>query len=141
MRITTLRTAALGIVLVAALAGCTSNATSAEAEAETTPLAEVTPEPAVTETCVEGNAVVVLDEDTPEVTFTEPCDSVNVVGSDGTVTLADVSHLVIEGQGVTVTAGAVGTVDFAGDGNTVSHTGAAPTVNENGTFDNTVTAR
>lgn len=141
MRTSTLRTAALGVVLVAALAGCTSNATSTEAEAETTPLAEVTPEPAVTETCIDGNAVVVLDEDTPEVTFTEPCDSINVVGSDGTVTLADVSHLVVEGQGVTVTAGAVGTVDFAGDGNAVSHTGAAPTVNENGTTDNTVTAR
>lgn len=140
MRTSTLRTAALGVALVAVLAGCTSNATT-ETEAGTTPLAEVTPEPAVTETCVDGNAVVVLDEDTPEVTFTEPCDSVNVVGSDGTVTLADVSHLVVEGQGVTVTAGAVGTVDFAGDGNAVSHTGAAPTVNENGTTDNTVAAR
>ncbi|NRD27878.1 DUF3060 domain-containing protein [Frigoribacterium sp. VKM Ac-2836] len=141
-----LRAAALaalvGATLASGVAGCTSNSdTTPDASDSSTPLAESTTSPFVTETCIDGNASVVLDEKTTDVTFSEACDSVDVIGSGGTVTLTDVNHLVVEGTGITVTAGSVGTVDFAGDGNTVSHTGAEPVVNDNGTADNTVTAR
>ena len=138
--------ALLGAVLVTGIAGCTS-ANSSDSDAtpdltgSSTPLAESTTSPFVTETCVDGNASVVLDDETTEVVFTEACDSVNVIGSDGIVTLADVGHIVVEGTGITVTAGAVGTIDFAGDGNTLSHTGDAPVVGDAGTTGNTVTAR
>lgn len=137
-------TALLGAVLVTGVAGCTSATDTdgtPDATGSSTPLAESTTSPFVTETCVDGNASVVLDDETTDVVFTEACDSVNVIGSDGTVTLADVGHVVVEGTGITVTADAVGTIDFAGDGNTLSHTGDAPVVNDAGTTGNTVTGR
>ncbi|TDT63034.1 DUF3060 domain-containing protein [Frigoribacterium sp. PhB116] len=143
-----LRTAALsallGAVLLTGVAGCTNAASTdgtPDATGSSTRLAESTTSPFVTETCVDGNASVVLDDETTDVVFTEACDSVNVIGSDGTVTLADVGHVVVEGTGITVTADAVGTIDFAGDGNTLSHTGDAPVVNDAGTTGNTVTGR
>jgi len=134
--------ALLGTVLVTGIAGCTiTTDTSPDPIGSSTPLAESTTSPFVTETCVDGNASVVLDDETTDVVFTEACDSVDVIGSDGTVTLADVGHVVVEGTGITVTAGAVGTVDFAGDDNTLSHTGDAPVVGDAGTTGNTVTGR
>ena len=148
MHATRLRTATLAALLsatlVSGIAGCTSahdSDTTPDATGSSTPLAESTTSPFITETCIDGNASVVLDEKTTDVTFSEACDAVNVIGSGGTVTLADVGHLVIEGTGITVTAGTLGTIDFAGDGNTVSHTGPEPVVNDNDTADNTVTTR
>lgn len=131
-----------GLALVAGLTGCTSHGPADDRRGrpdETT--GETTPEPFVSGVCVDGTAAVVVEAGAPETVFTEPCDTVSVIGTGGTVSLGTVRHLVVEGTELTVVVGSVDLVDFAGDDNTVSHTGAEPVVNENGTTGSVVTTR
>jgi len=124
----------------ASLVGCTSADDRAEAPPTPTASAASTAE-AQTGACVDGEAVVVVDSDHRDADLADDCAAVSVVGSDGTVTLGDVDHLVVEGTGLRITVDAVGTVDYAGDGNTVSHSGPTPEVHENGTSENVTEAR
>jgi len=126
--------------VLGALVGCTSadDEFDGRHDGDGTPRAEASPEPFVTGECLDGAAALVVDAEHPEVTFDEACETVSVIGTDGTVTLGAVGHLVVEGRGLTITAETVTAVDFAGDDNVLSHGGAAPTVTENGTTGNTV---
>lgn len=131
-----------GLALVAGLTGCTSNGSPddrGDRPHETT--GETTPEPFVSGVCVDGTAAVVVEAGAPETVFTEPCDTVSVIGTGGTVSLGTVRHLVVEGTKLAVVIDSVDLVDFAGDDNTVSHAGAEPVVNENGTTGSVVTTR
>lgn len=131
-----------GLALGAGLTGCTSDGSPDGRGArphETT--SETTPEPFVPGVCVDGTAAVIVEAGAPETVFTEPCDTVSVIGAGGTVSLGTVRHLVIEGTKLTVVVDSVELVDFAGDDNTVSHTGGEPVINVNGTTGSVVTTR
>jgi len=143
---TTLATLAISAGLVAALAGCTAGSTTAGSTKAPTASATTdaklpTPAAPVVNKCVNGNAVLTPTEKKPTITLAEACDTVSIVGVKGQITLGAVKHLVFEGEGNTVTVESVTKVDFGGNDNTLTHSGAAPQVATGTTVGNTVTAK
>lgn len=142
MKKTPILTLALGVGLVAALAGCTSTDTTADSTSAPTPTASLpTPADPVVNKCVDGVAVLTPTAKKPKIELAGSCDVVSVVGTKGTITLGAVKHLVFEGSDNQVTVASVEKVDFGGNDNALTHGGAAPTVTTGTTAGNTVTAR
>lgn len=145
MKKTPILTIALAATLIGGLAGCTGSGdtTTAKTPKPTATSTEKLPKPLkpVVNKCVDGQATIVLTQSTRTVTLSDACDEVSVVGAGGTVTLAAVKHLVIEGDNNKVNTESLEKVDFGGSDNTITYTGAAPTVNTYKTTGNTVTAR
>jgi hypothetical protein len=137
MRKTPILTLALGAGLIAALAGCT---TSSSNDSSKTPSPTVTAAAPVVNKCVDGEAVLTPTKDKPEITLTEACDTVSVVGTSGKITLGAVKHIVFEGNDNTVTVESIEKVDFGGNDNSLTHKGTAPAVNDKGTVGNSVKA-
>ncbi|GAA4678773.1 DUF3060 domain-containing protein [Frondihabitans cladoniiphilus] len=136
-----LAAALLGATLVSGLAACSSNSSDDDAKPKPSKSASSAPK-AVTGTCVDGFMLLDASEigTKKAATVTDPCETVSIVGADATITLGDVTNLYFEGDSNKVTAGAVTNTFFAGNKNALTHTGAAPTVDDQGT-ENTVTAK
>jgi len=125
---------ALGAGLAAALAGCTH--TDPETQGETpspTPTSTAAAQ-APTLSCDDGFLLVDADQverGTP-IEVTEPCATVSVVGTAGTVTLGDVEQLVLEGDALNVVVDSVTRIAFAGDDDTVQYGGDSPEIDDQG---------
>ncbi|MFJ2356473.1 DUF3060 domain-containing protein [Frigoribacterium sp. NPDC087798] len=131
--------ALVATTMILTLAACSS----AETDATPSPTVSSTAslDAAPVGSCDDGFMLVDLgatDDDAPSLD-TSSCDLVSIVGSTGTVVLDEVGTLVVEGSDVTVSVQDVGTVQLAGDRNTVHHAGEAPAVDDQGQA-NTVTA-
>ena len=131
--------ALVATTMILTLAACSS----AETDATPSPTVSSTAslDAAPVGSCDDGFMLVDLGatDDVAPSLDTSSCDLVSIVGSTGTVVLDEVSTLVVEGSDVTVSVQDVGTVQLAGDRNTVHHAGEAPAVDDQGQA-NTVTA-
>ena len=131
--------ALVATTMILTLAACSS----AETDATPSPTVSSTAslDAAPVGSCDDGFMLVDLGatDDVAPSLDTSSCDLVSIVGSTGTVVLDEVSTLVVEGSDVTVSVHDGGTVQLAGDRNTVHHAGEAPAVDDQGQA-NTVTA-
>ena len=131
--------ALVATTMILSLAACSS----AETDATPSPTVSSTAslDAAPVGSCDDGFMLVDLGatDDVAPSLDTSSCDLVSIVGSTGTVVLDEVGTLVVEGSDVTVSVQDVGTVQLAGDRNTVHHAGEAPAVDDQGQA-NTVTA-
>ncbi|NRD27877.1 DUF3060 domain-containing protein [Frigoribacterium sp. VKM Ac-2836] len=118
-----------------------SACSSTETDRTPSPTASDTVDAATVGTCDDGFMLIDLGstDDAAPPLDTSSCDLVSIVGTSGTVVLDEVGTLVIEGTDVTVSVRDVESVQLAGDHDTVTHAGPAPTVDDQGQ-DNTVTA-
>ena len=124
---------ALAVVALTLLTGCTT----ADQTDDATPTPTRTAEAAETGTCTDGFMLVDTDAedaaDAPVAVSSVDCELVSIVGSGGSVELGTVGTLVVEGTGVSVAVDQVTTVRLAGDDNTVTRAGEAPTTEDAGT--------
>lgn len=132
--------ALVATTMILSLAACSS----AETDATPSPTVSSTAslDAAPVGSCDDGFMLVDLgatDDDAPSLD-TSSCDLVSIVGSTGTVVLDEVGTLVVEGSDVTVSVQDVGTVQLAGDRNTVHHAGEAPAVDDQGQANSVSTA-
>lgn len=121
---------ALALVALAGLALTACSSDDASPRPTSTPTSELS---TVTyNECVDGAANIYLEGDEKTYALPEACEGVNVITSDATITLADVSTLVVEGDGNTVTVDTPSVVAFQGSNNSVTYTGDAPQVDDLG---------
>jgi hypothetical protein len=123
-----LRAALVGTALVALLAGCSSND---DAEPTPTPTTTATAEADAGQPdneCVGGIAYLQFTETVTELSLPEGCNTVIVLGDNGTATVGPVSDLGLMGNGNDITVEGVKRIDFTGNDNTVTHGGDAPEI-------------
>jgi len=128
---------ALAVVALALLTGCTTADQTDDATPTPTPTQTAAADTAETGTCTDGFMLVDTDAedaaDAPVAVSSVDCELVSIVGSGGSVELGTVGTLVVEGTGVSVAVDQVTTVRLAGDDNTVTRAGEAPTTEDAGT--------
>lgn len=110
----------IGFAVTAALAGCSGPTADADRKPEPTASAEAPP--AVNE-CIDGAATLLASQDGSGISLPDGCETVYVVASDQTIELGPTATLIFEGTGNTVTVtGAAPTVGGTteGDGNSVT---------------------
>jgi len=133
--------ALVAATMILSFSACSSAENDATPSPTTTTTSTASLEAAPVGSCDDGFMLVDLgatDDDAPSLD-TSSCDLVSIVGSTGTVVLDEVGTLVVEGSDVTVSVQDVGTVQLAGDRNTVHHAGEAPAIDDQGQA-NSVTA-
>ncbi len=137
-------TAATGAVLVAILlSSCSGGQSPSPTEsASSKPKASAAEPTKVTyNECLDGAAQVSVDRSEKPVRVVD-CDGVNIITSDQSYELGAVKVLTVEASNATITIGEPGVKKIAvlGSGNTVTYTGAAPEVSDEGEG-NTLSAR
>ncbi|GAA0965152.1 DUF3060 domain-containing protein [Frigoribacterium faeni] len=119
-----------GLALAAlALTGCTSSEADTSKPTPTPASSEsasATDFPKPTGECIDGVATFV-DNDT-EFALPDGCETVDIIGSGNTITLGDVTHLILESNDNTIDVDSVESVTNLSFGNTVRHGGDAPDV-------------
>lgn len=136
-------TAAAGVALVAILLSSCSGGDQSPTptdSASSKPNASASAKVTYNE-CIDGAAQVSVDHSDEPVHVVD-CDGINIITSDQSYELGAVKVLTVEASNATVTIGDPGVEKIAviGSGNTVTYTGAAPEVSDEGEG-NTVSAR
>lgn len=131
--------AAASIALVAALGIAACSSSDAEDPA---PTASSTTKAAKTvyNECIDG-AVQLWDENekSDKAITTDDCAAANLISSDRTYALGTIGTITVEASNATITVSSTEKVFFTGSNNTLTYSGAAPKVDDQGK-DNTVKA-
>jgi hypothetical protein len=123
----------LGVALSALLLTSCSTGGVQQNRNATTPTPSATVQATTYNKCVGGAAQVSVKKTSGPVTVTD-CDGINIITSDQSYRLGTVKVLTVEASNTTITIGQPGVEKIAvlGSGNTITYTGDAPTISDEG---------